>query len=370
MANLQRSMYMRNAITQTFTNKFFGQLWEDLLGYLRIYDYIKLKTRRALNKTAKIPSIGAFWYSVLGDRFARPGAYQYTSLRDGDVIRLKDVFLSEWAPKLPGQLWTLDGVADFHTGRDRIVRYEQFDDKDGKIYAVLDPWGKSRVISAGFGSVRVNKSMGTKDAYAYMAFVDMENWHCDYGIPVIVSRQVYDLFMEHSEKGAPWIQSVEGILHTEEDIPFRELIPCAIGSKLSAESEATLRYRPGLPKCFVHVVSPLSIRFRYNDSHPEATAWTMFETNLPAEPYRYTYSTFQPKDKRSIDDAVEFIRWYAETFDGRKIITDFDGSIPRLDAFIPLTSDPMQRRQRIRSLIKNCNSWVAIIQERHRREWG
>ena len=319
-----------------------------------------------MGKRNTVPSVNAFWYSILKDRFAGDRPKKYLRLSDGDVVQLKGVFLSEWAPKIPGRVWTLEGFQDFEEGQSRVDRYVTVNDK---VYAVLDPYGKGRVVSAGFGSIRIARRRGNDDNFAYMTLVDEAAWHVDRGVPVVVSRPVYEKFQRYSRAGAPWLESIEGIIRIDDDLPFAELIPSAIGAKLSPESESTLRYRPGLPRCYLHVTSPLTVKFKYNDSHPPATAWTMFKTSIRREPYRFTYTGFDPRSPDSIEEAVSFINWYIAEYDGVGAITDFDGRRPRLEAAIPIRSDPLRyQKTRARALVKNCDRWVrdGIVMARDR----
>jgi hypothetical protein len=346
--------------------KFFACLLEDIISYFRLYDYAKLKAKAFLEPVKQINSVASFWYGLLGDRFVGDSSVNYIPLCDGNTVRVKDVFLSEWAPKLPGQIWTMDGVRDYTEGQKRIYGSFEFNDK---LYEVLDPWGKFRVVSAGYGSVRINRNCGTKDNFMYMALVGKERWECDCGIPVVVSEAVFKEYQRFAEKGAPWIESAEGILHINEDLPFKEFVPKAIGSSLSPETESTLRYRPNLPKCFVHLVSPLSLIFRYNDSHPRATAWTIFNTpdsmdhnGYGREEFRYTYASFNPSEKGSITEAVKFLQWYAEKFKSKGFVTDFDGQIPRLESRISIQSDPITRQRRQASkMVAECDKWISNL---------
>jgi hypothetical protein len=337
--------------------KFFGQVWDDVLGYLRLYDYAKLKARSALGAKKALASPSAFWASILGDRFAGQDASGYLPLQDGDIVRFDDVFLTEWAPKLPGRIWTVDGVVDFAEGQKRVHRYEQFGEK---VYAVLDPYGKSRVVAAGFGTIRVRQGLGDADNYMYMSLTDEKDWSCDRGVPVVVSRSVYEEYKRYAANGAPWLKHIEGVLHVNQDLPFREIIPPAIGCALSPEAEATLRYRPHLPKCFMHVTSPLSVAFTHNDSHPRATAWTMFRTRRREEPLRYTYTAFDPSSKESIREAVKFLEWYMGEYGGKECITDFDGQTPRLASAIPPVDDPIRRKKKhVAAWIRSCDQWAS-----------
>jgi len=350
---------MMREMAKGATKQFFGRLWDDFLGYFRVYDFIKLKTAILTGRSVSIPSVESFWYSLLGDRFAGSQDSKYLRLRDGDVLKFKDIFLTDWAPKLPGQTWTIDSVEDFTEAQ---RHYNHYLEVNSHFYAVLSPESKKRVVEAGYGSIRIARRTRDSDHFMYMSLVSKDHWHCDLGIPVVVSRQVYEQFYKHAEHGAPWLRQVEGILHIDEDLPFRELVPKAIGAKLSTEAESTLRYRGGLPRCYVHIVSPLAVAPTYNDSHPSATAWAQFETTRRREPYRFTYTMFDPCSHESTEAAVEFIKKYVAEYDGKQIITDFDAQRPQLDASIPLTRSPLkspEMKARVEHLVDNYDRWIS-----------
>lgn len=347
--------------------KFLGQVYDDVLGYLRIYDFCKMKLAGVTGKKVAVPSVESFWYSILADQFAESSRPKFVRLRDGDRVEIKGGFLTEWAPKLPGRIWTKAGLGDYreglrHVGRVSRLGQGKYDvsSNDGKV-AILDPFGKRMVVSAGFGSIRVSP-MRNDDFCAYLGLVDSSSSNCDYGIPVVVSRSVFKSLQPYLEMGAPEVKSLEGVLRMEPPMPFEELVPTAIGASLSREARETLRYRPGLPRCYLHVVSQLSLKLRYNDSHPTATAWTMFETRHAREKYRYTYIDFDPMGADSIDHAVEFINWYVREYGGSKVITDFDGRQPRLEAMIPPSPYPFRSRKgEVASVFKNLDLWTRRI---------
>jgi len=288
---------MWQEIGQETKKRFFGELLDDILGYWRIYDGLKLKFLSRIKNAVEIKTENEFWYSILSDRYAGEIDGDYLPLRNGQIIKLKDFFISEWAPKLPGQAWTIQGSKDLIEAYKRIDKRIKFNDK---LYSVLDPYGKEKVVSAGYGSIRLNPKIGSEDFYMYMSLVTKRNWHCDLGIPLVVSKSVYNEFYKYAKYGAPWVEGMEGVLHFQEDLPFKIIIPHAIGARISEELEEVLRYKPFLPKCHVYVSSPLNIKFKLNDSHPNCTAWTMFETHSSREPYRYTYTKCDPNDNESI----------------------------------------------------------------------
>lgn len=349
-------MYPLNEIRNEAVKRSFGRLFDEILGYLNLYDFIKLKVadRRG---TSKAVSIESFWFSILGDKCARTTDTSFAPLKSGDVVKLRDVFITEWTPKLPGQIWTSQGVRDLVAGQRRVAGYAQL--RNGGFTAVLDPRGKERSIAAGLGSVRAKPDPRDTKYCAYLSLVDLKNWQCDYGIPVVVSQSVYEKFRKYSELGAPWVKELEGVLHIGEDIPLKSFIPNAIGAKLSPETEETLRFRPNLPKAFIYVSSPLSMKLKYHDSRPPVTAWTMFETKESRERYRYTYFIFDPSTEANFDEATEFLKKYVQNYNGKKIITDYDGIVPRLEASIPLSSNPMkENKKEAKDLILQLDDWA------------
>lgn len=139
-------------LAEDAAKRFFGRLWDDFLGYFRVYDYIKLKKASLTGHSVPVPSIESFWYSILGDKFAGNRETKHLRLRDGDVVKFKDVFLTDWAPKLPGQTWTLDGVESFAEAQ---KRFDGVLEVNQHFYAVLPPESKGRVVEAGYGSIRI-----------------------------------------------------------------------------------------------------------------------------------------------------------------------------------------------------------------------
>lgn len=96
---------------------------------------------------------------------------------------------------------------------------------------------------------------------------------------------------------------------------------------------------PHLPKCFVYIPSRLNIDIKTNNTHPVATAWTMFETDQ--DYYGLTYCQFNPYEKDVFIGVTEFLEKYAQNFGGHRLITDFDGITPRLQSVVNLNTDPI-----------------------------
>jgi hypothetical protein len=358
---------MAEGFPQEEVKRFFGRVWEDTIGYLRLYEFLKLKAAPLLAKRQPVTfsSIAEFWRSMLADRFVAPPSVKYQPLRDGDVVRFRRGFMTEWAPKLPGQLWTAEGVAELAKGLGSVEGIRRYGEE---MYTILDPYGKLKVLNAGHGSVRLPTDTKDSDHFAYAALVEEDNWNCDYGVPIVMSRPVFDEFQRRATKGAPAIRSLEGVLRTGRDLPLSQLIPRAIGAELSKASEDSLRLSPGLPRCYVHVVSPISVNFLYNDSHPDITAWTMYSTRQSADSpwqrrsrYGFSYVTINPMIPEAHEDAATFLQQYATDHGGVRLVTDYDGVIPRLDAEIPLAKDPISAKSAVSRLLRGIDRWVKDV---------
>ena len=72
----------------------FGRLFDDVVGYLNLYDYIKLKAIDLTGKSKEI-SLPSFWYSVLGDKFSGAAQTSFAPLKPGDIVTVKDVFITD-----------------------------------------------------------------------------------------------------------------------------------------------------------------------------------------------------------------------------------------------------------------------------------
>jgi hypothetical protein len=305
---------------------FFKKLIEDTIGYYRVYDFLKMKVLTTIEKPREFLTTESFWRAILQQNF-KNNNQNSEPLKNGQTIKLKNFFLTEWTPKLPGRVWTNDGQMNLIEGISDVVGQMNIYQK---VYEVLGPVGKNKMMTGGYGTIRI-KARTNNDFCMLLNVVSPNDWHCDYGIPLIVSKAVYDDYLNYSHKeGAPWIEELQGTLFLNNSLTDFQLISPAIGAKLENEINDLLTDMPNLQKCFIYVSSPLDVKMRYNKSHPEAIAWTMFKTDLIEEPLRLTYARFNPLDEESITEATEFINQYVLGFDGTEILTDFDGQKRRL----------------------------------------
>ena len=330
----------------TTKRHFFQKLVDDTFGYYRVYDTLKLRLNNVVNGQIIINSSREFWKKIIDN---------HPDIRNKQIIKLKDFFITEWVPKLPGQVWTEEGQQNLTEGLNHIEGFYSVSDK---IYQVLGPIGKQKMISGGFGSVRIKPTQNA-DYCCLLNLVHVDDWHCDYGIPVVVSKPVYEQFIRYREhEGSPWIEELTGILYLDEDAPNISKLSNAVGSKLDNETIEILSTQSNLRKAFIYVSSPLDLKIRYNGSCPDAIAWTLFKTTIPTDPLRLTYAKFEPKKEESLLEAVGFINQYVANFDGDTMLTDFDGIQKRLIATSSLT-DPQALTRKHSGTLKLINNWIA-----------
>lgn len=247
--------------------------------------------------------------------------------------------MTDWTPKIPGLIWSKEGMP----------RINEFDDEfdvlqvKDRLHPIVHPNSKSRRLNSGFGSVRTNPTNNPKESFAYLSLVSPKYWNTDFGIPVVVSKSVYEEFKSKSKKGAPWIEEAEGILIRDMDLPFNNIISSAIGDEVENNLKSELLKKPHIPRVYVLITSKLSIDLKENDTHPTTTAWTMFKSQRD---YGLTYCHFNPFEKGSFEGVSDFLVEYVKRYGGTKIITDYDGLVPRLESTIRIDKDPAKHNQK------------------------
>lgn len=293
------------------------RLLNDVTTYFNLYDYLKINFKKNLRDKIIIKNESDFWGKILGDSF-KGGQDADKGLQDGEVLSFSNFFLTDWTPKTPGALWTTDGDTLAHRHRDdtKLLKIQD------RYYPVLHPSAKERKLKAGYGSVRINPSENENQTYVLMSLVSPEVWNVDYGIPVIVSKSVYEEYTRKSKRGAAWIENAEGILYLNKKIPVKKIISSAIGYEISQKTESELTRVPHLPSCYVNFPTTLSMKIIENDTHPQTTAWTMFKSKSA---YGLTYWQFDPFEKDSFKEVTRCLTEYVRNFNGEEIMTDFDG---------------------------------------------
>ena len=246
---------------------------------------------------------------------------------------------------------------------------------------VYDWFGKTRLSLGGVGSIRLPVNLGDDDRYACLSAVSAKSWNVDLGIPIVVSKQVYREFVRARHTANSTVEAdLRGRVVLGEMPGFFRETPSALDQETISEGfQRLLRTPLGIPMAYVHVVSPIDCDFRTNDTHPKCNAWTLFrcsnskESIKSASPdakrmlsglgaFGITFCAFQPDNSKDTKKAITFLqdspRWLRLTRDQSwnnwvkwgdtpsdkafrklakawskldvRLITDFDGLVPRL----------------------------------------
>lgn len=362
-------------ISSALTKQVVGTIYDDIVKYYGLYGFLKYKIKALTVKPVHINSNEDFWSIILKDQFF--GEYDKEKiLLSGQPLTFSNKFyLSEWAPKIPGKIWTKSGKQSLRDALSHQINDINWEWK--KRYEIIfDEYGKKKAMEGGFGSVRINPSKNPSETFMYMSLTTSDCWSIDSGIPIIVSKSVFEEYNRKSvNKGAVEIGKLEGILITDTDLPINEIISKAIGAQLDSRSIDILTKQTFLPKCFVYVPSSLGVDFKYNNSHPQCTGWTMYKKQIHESQeknygqksdleYGITYNCFYPTKPETIHEAVEFMKDYANYNNGSEILTDFDGMESKFESRLSLKDNPENaQKSKFKGTLEELNKWVNSIEK-------
>jgi hypothetical protein len=283
---------------------------KSLASYYDLRDYLsfqltdefqpdKVRTIRAQTlANRKLSGDEVFWREIITGR-----------LIEGMKVKLLNFQISPSFPRKPGVYWTYEAAA----ARRRAKQHHVEAVENNTI--VFDVWGKTLMTElGGIGTVTFRKN---RDDILITATASGDT---DRGIPLIVSRQIWDQIND----------------------AFRN------GSKLKADLRGTIVAMPleydsyffrgiGVPKVAVKVGSLLNIDFEPSAMDIRISPWTIFESSSLSHPYGFTYITH---DLHSDDmrDSIAWLNEYIERNNGTLIITDFDEETNLLNARFPLSA--------------------------------
>lgn len=357
-------------LNRAMTKQVVGTIYEDIVKYYGLYAFTKYKIKALINKPLHILSNEQFWSLLLRENFKESSAVE-PKLLNGQLLTFSNKFyLSEWAPKIPGKIWTKSSEKLVAEALDHQILDSDWKWKK-KYEVIFDEYGKKKAMEAGFGSVRINPSNNQSEAFMYMSLTTADNWDIDSGIPIIVSKSVFEEYRNKSENnGAVEIGKLEGILIIDMDLPINSIISNAIGAQIDVKVIDILTKQPNLPKCFVYVPSTLGVNFKFNNSHPECTGWTLYKktTNNESEKnynqrtdyeFGVTYNCFDPTKPESLIEAVDFMKDYISYNQGSEILTDFDGMMSNFESRLNLKENPMtNQKSEFKKVILEINEWV------------
>ena len=160
------------------------QVSGSFLNYLRLGTWLDYQITHRLSGRPhrEFESVEGFWQSILNEE-----------LYPGDKIVFKQAYVTEWTPRMPGQLWIV------HRGkRDAFYSEEQLSEiRKGKGF-----WSESTLESQSISPMGVVRLPFGNDKlhYAALSITTIDSWCCDLGVPVVFSASVYDAFIRRRIK--------------------------------------------------------------------------------------------------------------------------------------------------------------------------
>jgi hypothetical protein len=309
---------------ETVVEKIVGPLIGMLSGYFNLPEYGRVLYKRARGKILEYSHEEQFWKDAIGEYFYQPSRRK---LFQDNLVRLVDFEITEWFPRCPGLYWTKIG---------QEYRKNAVKDLINKFgYTVYSPRGKSRMILGGLGTIRLKEH--TVDKENYKVLCATSSGKCDAGIPLVISKGVYDEIQNEIHTEGSINADVEGF-YSQLPINWEDLVIETPGSEISKRVKSWIAASYYVPRYCLQIGSRLQIKKRKSESVVQATAWTLYgckESN--PLPYSFTFHTFDPKDGNDIKEAAEFIQMYVTEFGGRGILTEFDEVISRFPSVYPLS---------------------------------
>lgn len=357
-------------LNSALTKQVVGTIYEDIVKYYGLYAFTKYKFKALLNKPLHIFSNEQFWSLILRENYKDNLAVEPKLLNGQQLTFSNKFYLSEWAPKIPGKIWAKSSEKLLAEAHDHQIQDSGWKWKE-KYEVIFDEYGKKKAMEAGFGSVRINPSKNHSESFMYMSLTTTDNWDIDSGIPVIASKSVFEEYRRKSvNNGAVEIGKLEGVLIIDMDLPITSVISNAIGAQIDVKGIDILTKQPNLPKCFVYVPSTLGVDFKFNNSHPECTGWTMYKRRTDHDhdknynqktnfEFGVTYNCFDPTKPDSLVEAVDFMKDYVSYNNGSEILTDFDGMISNFESRLTINENPeINQTKEFKRTLEEIDEWV------------
>ena len=348
-------------------NEALRSLYQTIMEYLGLVPWLRKKLAKSVGRriSTTYESVGDFWVDVL-----------VGNIKPADVVKFKGAFVSEWIPRIPGQVW-----------RRRIENCTTERDVEGALETLSKHGGaqgsETDLGASDWGAVRLATT--SDDArFGVLGLTTADYWYCDLGVPVVVSKAVYDQFIRKAiNNSAPEVE-LEGTVCFDSNPLFSIDGLRSIGSDVPERILSILGEAVEVPKISIYVGSPIDTVFRHNSSHPDAYVWAFVRTlrneqytsvlpktkngvprleSAQVEPY-ICYGLFtnrvQPCEEEQVRYSVEAFKkgWFPIGEDaneiakkhverlyrgvvGSKVLTEFDQRIRRFRNSIPLGSHSM-----------------------------
>lgn len=277
-----------------------------LYRYLRLGDYLKYKYTEFFNPDF-VHEISAYGSnSNVGEASFWEQIFQ-GKIKLGDYVKLSNFQLSTWFPRKPGVYWTMDAARARHYALKHLIESENA----GSI--VFNVEGKEKFAEfGGYGSVNFRKDRDN------ILITATSSGYCDRGIPLLVTKQVWEKIFDEIKRFIMVEIDLMGILVE---------IPTDYNSQLLRNS--------GTSRIAIYIDNIHNLKVKQSDHSIWVTPWTIFETHDSQKPFGFTFVNHQLY-RDSFEHSVSWMMGYIDKHSGKSILTDFDETTNSLGAQFPL----------------------------------
>ncbi len=150
--------------------------------------------------------------------------------------------------------WTADG-------NEYRIQASDFIDRQTDKYIVYSPQGKTLMVLGGRGTTRLESHLGN---YDYKVLCATSSGRCDAGIPLVVSKSIYEDIRNELQHEGSICANLRGF-YSPLPLNYEELVLEAPGSELPAKLRSWLANSLHIPRYCLKVDSRLLIEKRKSD---------------------------------------------------------------------------------------------------------
>jgi len=371
-----------NSISSTMLQKTTEKVSNSVLNYYHLWTWLDNKITNKLSgrKTRTYNSVADFWHDIINQEII-----------DGDIVSFNEIFVSDWMPRQAGMGW-IDPIMSFDMIQNdetkaiekelkRLHKEEFMGKRKGcfsySVSAINNP-EKSTDRHFHQGVVRLPFGDNNEN-FAALSFTSADSWSVDLGIPLIVSKSVFNEFNRSRQKKNAPEASFTATVHFKHNPLLRSEFVSSLNSSINKDFLKRITQCTYLPDIFLKIISPIDIVLRTNNTHPPGDLWVysqFVKPNIGKGRILFFRSTCNLNNNEEIETICEsFKRGYGEKTvfgssmlknldlddvpfkDGyMDIFTEFDSRIRRFTSSVPIIKEPWTEE-------KNRNSMFELFRQ-------
>lgn len=259
--------------------------------HFRIWEWLNGKIERLIaNKDVFYPdSLSNLWKNLFDGTLSHGNYIEFSSTTNNRFW-----YLTEWVPKSPGIDWKDFNLFKFTPTQIRdslstksIITYKTENQRgqllDLNFYELFHNerrffnYNKSKksLYEQGFtlrsGIYRSLINYHNIDFHVLVSLVTNDEYFIDLGFPIILSKQVYDKFLQNqSDENSVEFTGIVKLLEINYSDIFQSYLK-AVGSKEDEDLKELINHTIGIKNFVGYISSPLDITLKSHNSHPNGT---------------------------------------------------------------------------------------------------